>query len=324
MRKAWPVFLLLALAVQCSAQTSADPPQYEGSLGPASYNGGFILNWDSPNYYTGVSIYGPDRSIAYSNAIRGSEGSFYGVWALDSDGIAARGSAWDGRGKREGRIELLDRAGKPIQTIKTGSYLPQHVVFAPDHTLWTIGYEDNYESRAEDFNVLHHYARNGEEIGQGLPWLQIAGDYKAYTSLQLCLGCNQFFATNERIGFWVHLYEGHETWIETSTEGTLLGKYDLHPSSDLSYGPRAMTAGGSVYAKIFKEEQFNGWAVLDRSKNRWRRVSGYPKGVIIGSDGENIIFSQHDGAWTVLHSVSPESLRVEPLKQETAAVAPHE
>jgi|GEM_PF-2450395 len=322
MRKAWPVFLLLALAVQCSAQTSADP-QYEGSLGPVSYNGGFILNWDSPAY-TQVSIYGPDRKIEYSNALRTSDGWFYDVWALDSDGIAARGSTWQGPGKHEGRIELLDRAGKPVQTIKTGSYLPQHVVFAPDHTLWTIGYEEDYDSRAEDFNVLRHYARNGEEIGQGLPWLQIAVDFNAYSSFQACLGCNQLYATNDRIGFWLHLYEGRGTWIEISTAGTLLGKYDLGKYHELYYQPRAMTAGGSVYARIFKEDRFNGWAVLDRSKNRWRRVSGYPKGVIIGSDRENIIFSQHDGAWTVLHSVSPESLRVEPLKQETAAVAPHE
>jgi hypothetical protein len=57
--------------------------------------------------------------------------------------------------------------GKLVGTIRSGSYLPQHMAFALDHTIWTIGFEMGYESRAEDFNVIHHYTRSGKEMGSG-------------------------------------------------------------------------------------------------------------------------------------------------------------
>ena len=307
MRKVCPAILLLAIAIQCSAQTPADP-QYEVLLGPASYSGGYVLDWDAPAY-TQVSLYSPDTKIAYSCALKGAEDRFYGVWAIDSDGFAAR--AYKSKGNRAGKIELLDRLGKPLLSIMTGAYVSQHIAFAPDHTLWTIGYETNYESRAEDFNVLHHYARNGDKISEALPWLQIAGDHNAYTSLQLCLGAQQLYAGNDRIGFRTLLHEARQSWIEISSNGTLLGNYDLGNSSELSYHPLTMTAGGSVYARILNAGRFDGWAVLDRSKGQWRKVRGYPKGTIIGSDGENIIFSRREGSWTVLHSISSASLQIE-------------
>ena len=118
MRNVCPAILLLATAIQSSAQTPADL-QYEGSLWPTSYSGGYVLNWDSPAY-TRISIYSPDTKLAYSYAIKGAEGRFYGVWAIDSDVIAAR--AYASKGNRAGQIELLDRVGKPVQSIRTGSY----------------------------------------------------------------------------------------------------------------------------------------------------------------------------------------------------------
>ena len=319
MRKVYPALLLLAIVIQCSAQTQADP-QYEGSLWPSFYSGGYVLNWDAPAY-TQVSIYSPETKISYSCALKGDEGRFYGVWAIDSDGVAAR--AYRSKGNPGGQIELLDRGGKPVQSIITGSYLAQHIAFAPDHTLWTVGYETRYESRTEDFNVVRHYARNGDKISEGLPWLEIAGDYNAYTSLQLCLGDKQLYAGNDRIGFQTLLHEGRQSWIEISSHGTLLEKYDLGKFRELSYKPLTMTAGGDVYARILKEDQFDGWAVLDRSEGQWRRVRGYPKGTLIGSDGENVIFSERDGGWTVLHSIPSSSLQIEPLKKRiTVATLP--
>ena len=59
--------------------------------------------------------------------------------------------------------------GKLVGTIRSGSYVPQHMAFALDHTIWTIGFEMGYESRAEHCNVIHHYTRSGKEMGQALP-----------------------------------------------------------------------------------------------------------------------------------------------------------
>lgn len=128
------------------------------------------------------------------------------------------------------------------------------------------------------------------------------------------------YAGDDRIGFEaLSNYESH-TWIEVSYSGALLGKYDLARNFELGYEPVAMTAGGSVYAAIYKDSHFDGWAALDRSQKAWRKVTGYPKGRIIGSDGENLVFSTRDGAQAVLRFVPTGMLRAEKLQPETAGL----
>jgi hypothetical protein len=73
-----------------------------------------------------------------------------------------------------------------------------------------------------------------------------------------------------------------------------------------------MTTRGSVYAAISKDyRQFDGWAVLDRSKEVWHKVDGYPGDRIIGSADESLVFSRRDGSSTVLFSVPSRSLQSE-------------
>src|SRR6185437_11990721 len=153
-----------------------------------------------------------------------------------------------------------------------------------------------------------------------LPWSQIAGDYNSYTALQPIIGGRWFYAGNDRLGFEPRLHYGRGTWVEVSFSGVLLGKYDLGGLGEPYHDPVAMTADGSVYAAIYKDDRFDGWATLDRSKQAWHKVSGYPKGRIIGSDGENLVFSKRDGAWTILQFVPSDSLRFEKVQQETAAL----
>lgn len=128
------------------------------------------------------------------------------------------------------------------------------------------------------------------------------------------------YAGDDRIGFEaLSNYESH-TWIEVSYSGALLGKYDLAPNPGLVYEPLAMTTGGSVYAAIYKDSYFDGWAALNRSQKTWDKITGYPKGRIIGSDGENPVFSHCEGAWTVLQFVPAGMLRAEKIKSKTAAL----
>lgn len=288
---------------------SPDVPQMEGSLGAASSSGAYILGWDSPAFRN-VTIYSPDAKPVYTLPVF-VEHRIEDVWALDCDGLAAR--VYRGRGKRENGIDFLDAGGKTIRTMDTGFFAPQHLAFAPDHTLWAVGYEDEYDSRGVDFNVIHHYARTGVELGQMLPWSKIAGDYNAYTSLQLCLGGKFLFVTNDRVAFYTHLKYGHSIWIELSTGGEITKTYDLGDYAVLDYHPLAVTASGNVYAHVYKDKQPDGYAVLNKSKGTWNKVHGYPKGAaLIGADGENLIFSQHDGGWTRIFPVATSELRVNP------------
>ncbi len=93
-----------------------------------------------------------------------------------------------------------------------------------------------------------------------------------------------------------------------TSNGTLIKEYDLGDFGGVSFQPRTITASGDVYALMFKEDRRVGWAVLDRSTGRWKKVTRHPRGSLIGSDGDNLIFAEHDGAWTVLHTVAASSL----------------
>lgn len=315
MRAAFPFVFSLAFLVRCACQTPATE-QYENLPGVALYNDGYLFSWDSPKF-SRATLYGRDTRPAYS-VPEHKDGIYHVAWAVDSDAVAA--GAYQPRKQWQGRIDLLDASGKLKLTINTGSYVPQHVVFAPDHTIWTVGYVAGNDGSSQDFNVLHHYARTGRELGQALLWSQIAGDENSYTALQPLIGGRQLYVGNDRMGFESGSHYGHSTWIEVSFSGVLLGKYDLGRYRELCYVPRAMTAGGSVYAAIYKSNQFDGWAALDRSKKAWQKVAGYPNGRIIGSDGENLVFSKGDGGRTVLQFVPSGSLQVEKLREETAAL----
>jgi hypothetical protein len=212
--------LLVTFVAGCAAQTPATL-QYDALPGVAIYNYGYLFSWDSPQY-SEITFYGRDRQPAYT--IQEQRNGFHHIgWAIDSDGVSA--GVYEPHQVWEGRIDLLDSSGKPIRTINTGSYIPESVVFAPDHTLWTAGYNAGNDGTKGDFDVLHHYARTGKELGETLPWSQINGDTNSYTALQGILGGRWMYAGDDRIGLQAFLNHGFDSWIEVSYSGVLLGKY---------------------------------------------------------------------------------------------------
>lgn len=298
----------------CAAQT-ADLPQYEGGLNAPTFSHGYVIDWYSPTNRE-VTVYNPDTKPAYSLPDRGDH-LFYVSWSVDSDGVSAR--AYETLDPWGGGLELLDASGKQIASIKTDPYIPTGVVFGPDHSLWTVGVVPSHDDE-RDFSVIHHYSRTGEELGEMLAWSQIKGGHNAYTALQPIIGGRHFFATDDRLGLEAWLDTGHSTWIEINFSGAQLGTYDLGAYEELSYHPRAITSAGNVYAEVSHERNFRGWAVLDRSKQTWRRLSGAPKGWLIGADHDNLVFARRDGGWSVLESAPSASLRFKNSKIETASL----
>src|SRR5690348_14477495 len=133
MRTAFPLFLLLAFVLGGVAQTPATI-QYEALPGVAAYSSGYLFSWNSPQY-SEITFYHRNPQPVYS-VIEHSDGIYHVGWAVDSDGVAA--GVYEDRTPWEGRIDLFDASGKRIRTINTGSYIPESVAFAPDHTLWTV------------------------------------------------------------------------------------------------------------------------------------------------------------------------------------------
>jgi hypothetical protein len=178
--------------------------------------------------------------------------------------------------------------------------------------MWTASYAA--DNGFEDFKVLHHYARTGEELGQALSWSRMGGDLK-HSVIEQFLGGRLLFVAGERIGWNATLHTGARTWIEVSFAGDVLGEYELKTTDGLSLFPLAMTANGNVYAKIFESSSAAGFAVLDRSKGVWQKVTGDPGGNLIGSEGDNLVFCNLDERSTTLKFAPSSSLRIEEPQQ---------
>ncbi len=286
--------LLLSLALM----TLANLP------GVSLYSHGYLLSWDSP-WYAQFTLYGPDAKPAFSAPNRTD--SYQVSWAADSDGVEA--AAYSPNHVREGHIDLLDHTGVVISTINTGSYIPQQVAFAPDHTVWAACFNAERQP-GQDFNVLHHYARTGEELGQALSYAQIGGDLK-HPVIENPRGLQFLYTANDRIGWNEALHTGSRTWVEVSFSGELLGKYELKTPDGLSVMPLTMTASGNVYAMIFKPRGEARFAVLNREKGVWEKVVGDPAGLLIGSEGDNLVFMQLAGAKATLKFTPSASLQVD-------------
>ena len=259
-----------------------------------TYEGGHVLGWDAPVFHT-FTVYGADANPMYALPQVGPDNTSHVVWAVDTDGMAVRGyHDW----QQQGRIDLLDATGKATRTIDTGSYYPTHLTFAPDHSIWAVGYVYPYEPSA-DFNVVRHYARTGEKLGEAVPWSQIAADHNSYTALQPFDGARCLFSASDRIGFVTLASMGGDKWIEVTFSGELLGQYDLGSVGRKTFWPVAVTTDGGVYGRIYEDGSFAGYGLLDKSKAAWSKVTGYPNGKLIGADGDNLMFSRNNGAGTV-------------------------
>jgi hypothetical protein len=130
------------------------------------------------------------------------------------------------------------------------------------------------------------------------------------------VGGRWLFASKDRLGFVSLQSPRHNTWIEVGYGGNLLGLYELNSEGGLSYEAPAMTAASGVYARIWKDRQSGWWVVLDRATKSWHKVMGYPRGELIGAEGDYLIFSRREGGWTVLHSVLSGSLYIDKAAEQ--------
>lgn len=304
MRAVSSLLLLIAPVPAWMAQTAVTV-QYGNLPGVATYSNGYVLSWDSPQY-TQFTLFGRNGKPAFSLPERVGDSSPI-MWAVDSDGMIA--AAYGLAHSREGRIDLLDLTGNITSTINTGCYIPLQIVFAPNHTIWTASFKPANKD-SHDFDVLHHYARSGQELGTALPWSR-TGAALEHPVVGTLLGGQLLFIANDRIGWNATLHTGPRTWVEVSLSGDLLGQYTLKTTDGLALFPVTMTADGNVYARITGKVPSARFAVLDRSKGVWQKVIGDPPGALIGSEGNNLVFSNLGGASTTLTFTPSSSLRIE-------------
>jgi len=235
----------------------------------------YLAVWDKDF----INVYAPDGSLAFRYA------GYAVSIAVDADGFAAV-AAPHRVPDRDSGIGLLDPTGHPAAFISTGKYVPTQVCFAPDHSIWTVGLEE-YPNGSEppDYMVFRHYSRAGEELGAFLPRSSFSQIRRVHPALY-AIGGWALRAANGRLGAILNLGGIDEIlWIEVAFDGKELGRWPLPRT--VGGRPVAFTASGAVLASTP-----TGIARLDRSSGKWLPVNSPSDGILIGADGDDLVFWQ--------------------------------
>lgn len=248
-----------------------------GTLTPANttptFDNGYVVVF-APEHIT-ASVYARDGSLAYD--IASPEDGYIPNVAVDTDGRAAAAV----RHTRSGSIAIFDRSGLQIRSIDTGAYLPSFVCFAPDHSIWTTGGQvAGSPAGGPEFFILRHFSRDGEALGAFLPRSSFEGDGEPSESVA---GASGIRVANNRIGVWLNY--GNPTkalWVEAGLNGKETGRWRVDPDGY----PPVFTTGGALYAQNADLSV----SVLDRAAGRWNRVPVQSDGVLIGADGDSLVF----------------------------------
>jgi len=118
-----------------------------------------------------ITLYSPDGQLAFIKDLQEVKQRPVSVMDIAVDRNGAVAAAWAQFPSAEGRfagIDLMDSAGKPVGFIETGAYLPSHLVFDEEHSLWTFGWQrDDREPQnaAAEYMTVRKYSSDGRLAG---------------------------------------------------------------------------------------------------------------------------------------------------------------
>jgi hypothetical protein len=284
------LFPLLAMLVLHSFAAEARDVNYQGDLAPLNitptFDKGYLAVYETLET---ISLYGPDGALAYKATAHVPGASWLDVEnaAPDSDGTLVVTLEYRVSNVRGGGLAVFDRAGTQTAFIDTGSdWWPTHACIGPGHTIWTIGWRglNGHKSPEEDYFVLRNYSRDGRLLGTFLPRSSFEQD-----PVGPIVGGWVLRSANGRVGgmFYVHsvLPAGQPRktgqWIEVDLHGSVVRRVELPRKQIFAFG-----GSGSLYAF----EYDGGYSVFDPTSNTWRIITGIPAGVLLGADGDSLVF----------------------------------
>lgn len=251
---------------------------------PGFYNG--YLFWCEPHNV--LTLYAPDGDRV-SVVIEGRGHGYDSVQtvAIDSDGNLAVG--WSDR--PDNGIEIRDMSGNMIRPIDTGRFVPAHLSFGVDHSLWVFGWQRNAIDPAypaKDYLAVRNYSLDGKEIRAYLsrssfPSGMEPGDYGPERRITV---------TSDRIG--IEALSGRDSgqreWVELDLNGNLIGRWRLDRS--YRFPGVVFTADNQAYVHRNDEGTKTVQVLrLNRDKGQWELVkSPAPNAALYGSDGDKLVF----------------------------------
>ena len=236
-----------------------------------------------------ANVYAPDGHLAL---VFVTENGKVQNLAFDTDGTVA--VSWWGP-KKTGGIDFRDSYGKLTRTVETGRYLPAHIAFGEDHSLWIFGYQLDAADREDqhDYMTIRKYTPDGKQAGAYLARsLFPAGLSPAGAGWQ----ARSIFVTHDRVGLWAWSGDtGSKTeWLELDLNGKLLCRKRLDEFNG-NMGI-ALTNDGHLYLQSHrgnpKDQQLY---ALDRDSSTWHLVENPPAGYLEGADEDTLEFSDIAG-----------------------------
>jgi len=251
-----------------------------------------LANQPLPGFYDGytffveshnrIKLYSPGGQLVFDTYLRPETIPHVMSIAVDSAGRVA--VSYLSRGS--GAIDLLDSSGNSLGSIQTGNYLPSHIAFGDDHSIWTFGlYVQGNPGNPKNYMAVRHYSPNGSQTGSFLPRsLFPAGLEPA------CFGWQEqgIYVASDRIGLLAcsGMSSVNPEWVELDMNGNLIGRWQvgtLHKRVALTYD-------GHVYA----QDSANGSRqifVLERASSGFQPVAWTIPGWLCGAAGDELLFS---------------------------------
>jgi hypothetical protein len=232
-----------------------------------------------------ITLYSPDGGLACSFASENRP--VHGI-AIDADGsIAVSWGSWNSQ--VGGGIDWRDPSGRMVRTVKTPAYVPMHLAFSEDHSLWSFGAVFNGTTREDAQGMmLRRFLPGGQQAGAYLPRSAFpSGLAPAHASWQ---SSARVYVTRDRVGL-LALSGKDETqaeWVEVDPGGKLLSRWSLN-SFGGGRAHMAMTSDGCVYTQ--RSDGSGELHALDRKTGNWRVVPSAPDAHLEGADGDALVFS---------------------------------
>ena len=254
---------------------------------PGFYQG-YLFSVDTHNHFT---LYAPDGHLVFDKYVQPDLATAVFSVAVDSNGTVAA-SWYSANGGRAG-IDLMDASGKQLGSFDTGAYLPHHIAFADDHTIWSFGWQRDLTRPgypASDYLALRHYSSDGRELGAWLPRSLFPKGLEP-----ACLGWQEqgIKVTKDRIGLLACSGETSDNpeWVELDLNGNLTGRWHTGAAQILRV---ALTSDGNVYTQD-NRAKVHQVLRLDRASGTFQPVSWTLPGMLYGADGDELVFA----AWGV-------------------------
>jgi hypothetical protein len=255
-----------------------------GNQPTPSFYRGYVYFIDDPNG-SYLRVYAPDGHLTLTTGIQDKHVQSV---AIDNDGTVA--VSWQAAGGRAG-IDVLDGIGRLTGSVDTGVYVPSHLVYGDDHTLWTFGWQQRTGNAGSpdgpDYMTVRRFSSDRKQLGAWLPRSSFPkGLEPAVPPSQV----TRITAAKDRIGVLAQsgVRGSLQEWIEFDLQGNLIGRWRL---DDSNFARVALTTDGRVYVQKSNGPSTTRFFTLDRNTSTWKPVTPLTDYRFCGADGDQLVFA---------------------------------